>query len=95
MTDFEQTETELFDASRAESRPVFLAKNKAYGASYQRHGLLGVLVRMDDKLSRAWRLLHGENPGDEALKDTLLDLENYATIARICWLMDNLKGEKC
>lgn len=87
-------ELDDFDALRDESRGVFLTKNAAYGAAYERRGLLGVLVRLEDKLARAFQLLNnGADEGDERLRDTLLDAENYATIARLCEYRGNLRGK--
>jgi len=45
----------------------------------------GVLVRMSDKWSRICRLASGVQPQvkDESIKDTLLDIANYALFAII------------
>lgn len=87
------SDLDLLDTLRAESRGVFQQKNAAYGGAYELFGALGVIIRMGDKLLRAFTLLMaGADEADERLRDTLLDLENYATIARICEARGNLRG---
>ena len=62
---------------------LFERKNKDYGDAFAKFGLVGVLVRIEDKIQRAVSI---SNSGitlvdDEGLKDTLLDLHNYAAMA--------------
>lgn len=62
---------------------LFTRKNKDYGDAFAKFGLVGVLVRIEDKIQRAISI---SNSGivlvnDEGLKDTLLDLHNYAAMA--------------
>jgi hypothetical protein len=46
----------------------------------------GFMTRMCDKMSRIATLIHKkQNVKDESIKDTLLDLANYALILRV-WL---------
>ena len=86
-------ELALFDELRADSREAFIEKNRAYGGAYKLFGLLGVVIRIGDKLMRAFNLIMtGANGGDEKLADTLKDLENYATIARITERRGNVRG---
>lgn len=67
-------------------------KNRQYGKSnITQFGLLGVIVRANDKLQRLVTLvvqpaLKGEKPtkpADESVEDTLMDLANYATIGQM------------
>lgn len=88
------TELEQFDESRAKTRETFIRKNRTYGAAYNRRGVLGVLIRMEDKIARAFQLLDGAEGGDEDLEDTLEDLSNYATIAAMLAARGNLRGEQ-
>jgi hypothetical protein len=63
---------------------VFEKKNKDYGDAFAQHGPVGVLVRISDKLSRFTNISKKNikiNVEDETLKDTLLDLHNYAAMA--------------
>jgi hypothetical protein len=62
---------------------LFKRKNKDYGNAYKEFGLIGVLVRLEDKIKRCLSI---SNSGvtlvdDERLEDTLLDLHNYAAMA--------------
>ena len=65
-------------------RSIFSAKNHDYGASYATTGLLGVLVRMVDKLKRLQRLQSHAALVSESRMDTLLDLSVYALLAILC-----------
>jgi uncharacterized membrane-anchored protein YjiN (DUF445 family) len=68
---------------QAEVLELFKKKNTDYGDSFADYGVVGVLVRMGDKLKR---FVSVSNNGvslvnDEALHDTLIDLHNYAAMA--------------
>jgi len=60
---------------------LFTKKNNDYGNSFETYGLIGILVRMQDKINRC---LSVTNKCillvDETLMDTLLDLHNYAAM---------------
>ena len=62
---------------------LFTKKNQDYGDAFATYGLIGVLIRMEDKLHRSLSItnksVHLVN--DEGLKDTLLDLHNYSAMA--------------
>ena len=66
-------------------------KNADYGNSFEnsldKHGMIAGIVRMDDKMSRLISL-NSKNEQlvlDESLRDTLMDLANYA-IMSVMWL---------
>ena len=64
---------------------VFKKKNHDYGDAFARFGTVGVLMRIEDKLQRLRSI---DKKGvqlvdDESMKDTLLDLHNYAAMALI------------
>ena len=66
-----------------ELRDLFARKNADYGDAFAKYGPVGVIVRMEDKMQR---MISISNAGinlvpDESLRDTLLDLANYATMA--------------
>ena len=73
-------------------------KNADYGNSFEnsldKHGLIAAIVRMDDKMSRLISLnsKNEQQVMDESLRDTLMDLANYA-IMSVMWL-DNKSGEE-
>jgi hypothetical protein len=69
---------------------LFERKNKDYGDAFAKFGLVGVLVRIEDKIQRAISI---SNSGitlveDEGLKDTMLDLHNYAAMALMLYPKD-------
>lgn len=65
------------------ARALFSKKNKDYGDAFANYGVIGVLMRMQDKISRGISISKSkiELVEDESLKDTLLDLHNYAAMA--------------
>ena len=62
---------------------LFVKKNIDYGDSFAKYGIIGVLMRIEDKIQRAMTITNnGINLiNDEGIKDTLLDLHNYAAMA--------------
>lgn len=69
---------------------TYAAKNHDYGNSFEqsldKFGLLAAVVRMGDKMNRIESLSKKEaEVKDESIKDTLLDLANYA-IMTVMWL---------
>ena len=67
---------------------LYAKKNHDYGDSvhdtFLKYGLTSFLVRMEDKLNRARTLSQKESlVNDEKIRDTLLDLANYAIISVI------------
>ena len=62
---------------------LFRRKNQDYGDSFAEHGPVGVLIRMGDKLKRLVAVTkNGVTLVDnESVRDTLLDLANYAQMA--------------
>lgn len=71
-----------------EALELFTKKNIDYGDAFAKYGVIGVLMRIEDKLQRAMSITkHGVNLiKDEGIRDTLLDLHNYAAMALM--LMD-------
>lgn len=67
---------------------LFIKKNKDYGDAFAKYGVIGVLMRIEDKIQRALSITkNGVNlVNDEGIRDTLLDLHNYAAMALM--LMD-------
>ena len=62
---------------------LFVKKNIDYGDSFAKYGVIGVLMRIEDKIQRAMTITNnGVNlVNDEGIHDTLLDLHNYAAMA--------------
>lgn len=68
---------------QTEALTLFQKKNKDYGDAFANFGTIGVLVRMSDKISRAVSITNSSVTlvDDESLRDTLIDLHNYAAMA--------------
>jgi len=62
---------------------LFTKKNSDYGDAFAKYGVIGVLMRIEDKIQRALSITkNGINlVNDEGIRDTLLDLHNYAAMA--------------
>lgn len=91
---------EQFRAVQREGLELFTRKNKDYGDAFADYGVVGVLVRMGDKIRRLQNI---SNTGvtlvqDESLRDTLIDLHNYAAMAVLLLdsndIMDSTTEEK-
>lgn len=75
---------------------TYAAKNHDYGNSFEqsldKFGLVASVVRLGDKMNRIESLTNKEaKVNDESIKDTLLDMANYA-IMTVMW-MDKKSGE--
>ena len=77
------TRTEQLTAIQKEAFDIFVKKNKDYGDAFATYGVIGVLMRIEDKIQRCVSITKtGINlVHDETLRDTLLDLHNYAAMA--------------
>ena len=66
-----------------EALDVFKRKNADYGDAFATYGHVGVMVRIGDKLSRYASVSRNGISciKTETLRDTLLDLHNYAAMA--------------
>jgi Nucleotide modification associated domain 1 len=62
---------------------LFKKKNADYGDAFAKYGLIGVLMRIEDKIQRGLSISKTGivMVSDEGLRDTLLDLHNYAAMA--------------
>jgi hypothetical protein len=69
-----------------EGLELFIRKNKDYGDAFAEYGLIGVLVRLGDKIKRLQSISKNkiEMVDDEKMHDTLIDLHNYAAMAIMC-----------
>lgn len=68
---------------QSEGLELFAKKNADYGDAFAKYGVIGVLMRMEDKLHRAMSITkNGVNLiKDEGIRDTLIDLHNYSAMA--------------
>jgi hypothetical protein len=62
---------------------LFTRKNADYGDAFAKYGVIGVLMRIEDKIQRSLSITKNGVTlvNDEGIKDTLLDLHNYAAMA--------------
>lgn len=74
---------EKFKTIQNEGFELFKRKNADYGNSFATYGSIGVLVRIGDKINRLSNISKKQITlvNDETLRDTLIDLQNYATMA--------------
>jgi hypothetical protein len=65
-----------------EALELFKRKNQDYGDAFADFGLIGILVRLNDKLKRAISITENSISlvEDEKIKDTLIDIHNYAAM---------------
>jgi len=77
-----------------EGLELFKRKNADYGDAFANYGVVGVLVRMGDKISRLQSITTKSVSlvNSESLRDTLIDLHNYSAMAIM--LLDEDKN-KC
>jgi len=72
------------ESIQKECRELFARKNSDYGDAFATYGTVGVLVRIGDKLQRFSKITSKHvtiEVTDENLRDTLMDLHNYAAMA--------------
>ena len=72
-----------------EALDLFVKKNTDYGDAFATYGPVGVIVRMGDKIQRLMSVSKNavQFVNNESLRDTLIDLHNYAAMAVM--LIDN------
>lgn len=74
---------EQLKAVQDEALALFTRKNADYGDAFANYGPVGVIIRMGDKINRLVNItqtsVHMVN--SESLRDTLIDLHNYAAMA--------------
>jgi hypothetical protein len=66
-----------------EGLELFIKKNTDYGDAFAKYGVIGVLLRIEDKIQRAVSITQNgiQLVNDEKIRDTLLDLHNYSAMA--------------
>lgn len=68
---------------QSEGLELFKRKNQDYGDAFAQYGVIGVLMRIQDKIQRSVNISKTNIclVDDERIQDTLLDLHNYAAMA--------------
>ena len=76
-----------------EALQLFAKKNADYGDAFAKYGVVGVIVRLEDKLQRCINIQQTSITmvNTESLRDTLLDLHNYSAMAIM--LMDGASDD--
>jgi hypothetical protein len=79
---------------QAEAIELFCKKNADYGDAFATYGPVGVIVRMGDKINRLVSISqNGVTLVDsESVRDTLIDLHNYAAMAVMLLDENKYKG---
>jgi hypothetical protein len=79
---------------QSEGLELFRKKNNDYGDAFASYGVIGVLVRMGDKILRLQSITNRSISlvNSESLRDTLIDLHNYSAMAIM--LLDETKTLK-
>jgi hypothetical protein len=83
-------------AVQNEGLELFKKKNADYGDAFANYGVVGVLVRMGDKISRLQSISTKcvSLVNTESLRDTLIDLHNYSAMAIMLLDQDKLDKNK-
>lgn len=76
---------------QTESLELFRKKNADYGDSFSEFGPVGVIMRIHDKIKRSLTITQNQIAlvQDESIRDTMIDLHNYA--AMFVMLLDEEK----
>jgi hypothetical protein len=84
---------EKMEAVQSEALELFARKNLDYGDAFANYGAVGVIVRMGDKIQRLVSVTNRNVTliNNESLRDTLIDLHNYAAMAIM--LIDETKNQ--
>jgi hypothetical protein len=66
-----------------EALELFKKKNYDYGDAFSKYGVIGVLMRIEDKLQRSMNISKNgiQLIDNESIRDTLIDLHNYSAMA--------------
>ena len=90
--EYRKSDLTRFKEITSEMKNIYEIKNKNYGNSFseqfKEYGLTSVCIRLDDKIRRLKSLnkqmISGNvNVDDESVRDTLVDLANYAILTVI------------
>ena len=68
---------------QSDALELFTKKNIDYGDAFAKFGVIGVLMRIEDKIQRSLSISKNgiSLVDDEKIRDTLIDLHNYAAMA--------------
>lgn len=70
-----------FSAVQSFGLALFKKKNADYGDAFAQYGIIGVMIRMGDKLQRIKKLYESKTREvEETIQDTIIDLHNYSAM---------------
>jgi len=74
---------EQLKSIQSDALEIFRRKNTDYADAFAEFGVIGVLMRIGDKIKRCLNIEANKIQlvADETMRDTLLDLHNYAAMA--------------
>jgi len=83
FSDIQKNRVEELKTVHTEALELFRKKNNDYGDAFANYGPIGVIVRMGDKISRLQSVTKSgiQMVETEKIRDTLIDLHNYAAMA--------------
>ena len=83
LVSFRMDRVEQMKEIQKQGLELFIKKNADYGDAFAKYGVIGVLMRIEDKIQRALSIQKNGVTlvNDEGIRDTLIDLHNYAAMA--------------
>ena len=84
--------TQQLENVQKDALEMFKKKNADYGDAFAKFGVIGVLMRIEDKIQRSLSITRNgiQLVSDESIRDTLMDLHNYAAMGIM--LLDEKKN---
>ena len=82
--DLKTTSLKNLTNKQKEGLDLFVKKNSDYGDAFATFGVIGIVVRIQDKLARLVNIMKSDNKSTktaESIEDTNIDLFNYSTMA--------------
>lgn len=81
--DEKELNEETYEKLQIEGFELFKRKNRDYGDAFANYGVIGVLVRIGDKIGRIQSITKNGRSfvNDESMRDTMIDLHNYSIMA--------------
>ena len=76
---------------QSDALELFIKKNADYGDAFAKYGVIGVLMRIEDKIQRSLSIT--KNGVNLVNDEGLLDLHNYAAMGLM--LLDETKKNDC
>lgn len=83
MSSHNNNRVDQLSTVQKEALELFTKKNADYGDAFAKYGVIGVLMRIEDKIQRALSISKSgiQLVDDERIRDTMIDLHNYAAMS--------------